>query len=376
LQEIIILYNPYYNNKVIEEHVDVLRKSNYGKVGFGKIKSKIRDQEHANTADLLKIFESVKSENPLQLFLTDFSNAYVCYIEKIVESLDGIEYPSYYDNYEVEYWFVINDIREIARNNFTYIRDRFLANFTTPHYGNHTYALYGNRYVYPLIVEQKKRIDYFVEYSQGKRHYNTLFKSAQNITTASNLINYVFGEENFYLFHPDTIESLLQAEVEYENNKENLTYDFSSIVVNYGKVFELESHAFLSELFTLLIDKNNALKSITYQAQNKTLTLADYHRDFPSVGTNKFLLSQNQIFDAYTTYFNDRKKYALLLNFLKFEFKESISIIQTIRNSASHRGSTDKFECQKVRDVLLGIGQSSTLNTMLSCKKLLHTQKS
>ena len=41
IRNILILYNPYYQSDVIEQHLQILNDK--GKVAFGKIKSKRRD---------------------------------------------------------------------------------------------------------------------------------------------------------------------------------------------------------------------------------------------------------------------------------------------------------------------------------------------
>lgn len=40
---LLILYNPYYQNDVIESHLEILKL--HGKVSFGKIKSKMRNPQ-------------------------------------------------------------------------------------------------------------------------------------------------------------------------------------------------------------------------------------------------------------------------------------------------------------------------------------------
>ena len=89
---ILILYNPYYQEGVIEQHLKILISK--GKVAFGKIKSKRRDMINSHEAELEKIYESLNLSNQspkaqsskisnlapqnlegdkyLQLFLTDY----------------------------------------------------------------------------------------------------------------------------------------------------------------------------------------------------------------------------------------------------------------------------------------------------------------
>jgi len=373
MQNLVILYNPYYNHEVIEDHIRILNKSISvidAKVAFGKVHSKRRDYEHPFGDKVDAVCDDASPENPIQLFLTDFSSMYVCYVEKVTKELDGVQAPAYYDNLDVDSWFIVSDIREIARNDFDYVRDQVIVKLTTPNYGDHTYALYGNRYDYPLMVEQKNPINYFENFDEGDRHFHRVFKSSQYVSTQHDLMHYVFGKDLFYEMHPDSQESIISAEVDYLQHKENATHDFSNIVINYGKAFENESYYFLSKLFETLMMQNSDLEDLEYQVQGRNYTLYDYLTQKPNMGTNKYLLGQSDIFHAYSSYYNDYRKHAPMLNLLKFDLKNAIYTIQNVRNKAAHEGMVSKKECDEVRSVMLGVGQGSIMSGILKNKRI------
>ncbi len=239
MKDLLILYNPYYQSNVIEEHLAVLKT--HGQVAFGKVRSKLKDKfgnlgvqnanlslnlntnskqklnlsdenlafasENSNenlglnlgentnlssenlslnapknpqTSSLQALQSLLESSNSpfLQLFLTDYASLYVAKVVKITENVDESIIPSYYKKKKlsVEGFFIIEDLRELVRDDFVSVRDKYLANFTTPDYDNHTYALYGNAYAYPLIIEQKQHFAYF---EGDERHFLQLFKSAE-----------------------------------------------------------------------------------------------------------------------------------------------------------------------------------------------------
>jgi len=371
MKNLLVLYNPYYNQEVIEDHIRILNEqpnANEAKVAFGKVDSKRKDYEHMFGKEVNALLDTVSTQNPLQLFLTDFSSMYVCYIEKVTKELEGVKAPKYYDDLNVDRWFVVSDIREITRNDFEFVRDNVITSFTTPDYGSYTYALYGNRYDYPLRIEQKNPINYFEEFSEGERHFMNVFKSDRHASAQHDLMHYVFGKELIYEMHPDTLESITTAEVEYMQYRDNKTHNFSSIVINYGKSFENEMYYFLRLLFEKLMAFDEKLKSIEYQVQSRNFTLEMYLCNKPNMGTNKFLLANSDIYGAYTELYSDRRKYASLLSLLKFNLKSAIYPIQQIRNEASHGGAISKKECDEVRNIILGIGESSILSEILKCK--------
>lgn len=372
MQNLLILYNPYYNQEMIEDHIRILNSSEVSidaKVAFGKIRSKIRNYEHSKEKEIVELCLAVTAQKPLQLFLTDFSSMYVCYVEEINIDKGNVPSPKYYDTLDIEGWFIVTDIREIVRNDFNYVRDQILVHFTTPNYGNHTYALYGNRYDYPLEVKQKKELNYFESYIDGERHFKKVFKSSTYTTVQKNLQHYIFGKELFYAMHLDSMESIVAAEVQYDEHKDNITYDFASIVINYAKAFENESYYFLRTLFEHLMGYDASLESIEYSVQGRYYTLIDYLAYKPNIGTNKYLLSNSGIYNAYKGCYNDFKKHAELWSLLSFKLKNAITNIQTIRNEASHGGSIAKEECDRVRRIILGIGEESIIVNMLKCKR-------
>ena len=374
MKNLLILYNPYYNQEVIEEHIRILNRFGNiteAKVAFGKVHSQRRDYEHPFGEIIDEVCDNASAQTPIQLFLTDFSSMYVCYVEKVTKVLEGVEAPEYYNDLTVDRWFIASDIREIARNDFEYVRDQVIVKFTTPNFGNHTYALYGNRYDYPLLVEQKQPINYFEGFEEGERHFTRVFKSAQYATTQHDLKHYVFGKELLYEMHPDSLESLVMAEVAYREHKDNATYDFSSIVILYSKAFENESYYFLRKLFEILMMRDAALEYIPYQVQGRDYTLYDYLTQKPNMGTNKYLLSNSEIYQAYTEHYNDYRKHGPLLNLLKYGLKNATSTIQRVRNEASHGGQISKRECDEVRNLVIGVGEPSILAAILKAQKQL-----
>ncbi len=72
---LLILYNPYYGEGIIEQHLAILKDKEV--VGFGKIYPKNKDMEHPNQARLQEIYKNTSPSNPLQLFLTDYANLFV-----------------------------------------------------------------------------------------------------------------------------------------------------------------------------------------------------------------------------------------------------------------------------------------------------------
>lgn len=127
MNHLLILYNPYYQEDVIKQYLSILQEKS--QVAFGKIKSKLNDQEKQNSLE--EIYQSTNEENFLQLFLSDYANLFVAKVVKISKNVDESLIPSYYKEkkIEVEDFFIISDLRELVREDFSLLRDKFFSQF-------------------------------------------------------------------------------------------------------------------------------------------------------------------------------------------------------------------------------------------------------
>ena len=362
MNNLLVLYNPYYEKDVIQQHVDILLnhdEQTEARVAFGKVRSKLRDYEHPFRERLQEIYDSVSPQNYLQLFLTDYSNLYVAKVVEVTSEDRSNEAPAYYKEkaLEVEEWFIISDIRSIAQNDFEFVRDRVLANFTTPNFGNHHYAVYGNKYVYPLVVKMDEEIDYFETDNDEFRYFTEIFKSEKTLEVKKALIRYRFGEDLFYAFHPNTQEALVSAEIEFEENEKDPLYDFTAVAIKLSKAFEKEVYLFLRKLFVFLMEQNQELSQIAYTVQGHSFTLDDYATNKPNLGTNKYLLFHKDIKDAIYAQVQD----PALRHFILKTIPQAIKLVQPVRNEAAHGERIVLEECKQLRDELIGIGRSGVL---------------
>lgn len=178
MNNLLILYNPKYQSDLINAHLNVLREC--GEVAFGKVQVKNNDMTHPFKAQLEKIYSATNEKDFTQLFITDYASLYVAKVVKITHDDCAMLAPSYYKekDLKVDSWFIITDMREIYRNDFESVRDYFLANITMPLRDNHTYALYGNNYVYPLIIKQDQ--NYF---ENEVLYYKNIYKTQKYLDT-------------------------------------------------------------------------------------------------------------------------------------------------------------------------------------------------
>jgi hypothetical protein len=358
MHNILILYNPYYQNDVIEQHLKILISN--GKVAFGKIKSKRRDMINSHEAELEQIYESLNSNDSdgkyLQLFLTDYSNLFVAKVIAVTDEDMSEIAPEYYKEkrLDVEKWFIISDIRELVRNDFECVRDDYLANFTV---SGHTYAVYGNAYVYPLIIKTKQETRYFED--DGK-FYPEVYKSAEFLEIKRNLIRYCFGRSLINLMHPDSIENIISAEIEYLDNIANPLYDFSSVVVKYSKTMEQEIYAFVKVLMEQLAKIKPSILKIPYEVQGTSFTVSDIFENKPNLGTYKFLFKNRLI--QYVLEGN------LLQNYVTRTLPKVITELQDLRNETVHAKAPSHTDVTKLRAKIIGVASESVLAKVVKAR--------
>ncbi|MDU9703324.1 HP0729 family protein [Helicobacter pylori] len=354
MNHLLILYNPYYQQDVIQQHLSVLQEKS--QVGFGKIRSKLNDQEKQDSLE--EIYKATNEENFLQLFLTDYANLFAAKVIKVSkDDIDEGLIPSYYKekNLEVENFFIISDLRELVREDFSLLRDQFLANFIA--LNNHTYAIYGNNYVYPLPVKLKEERSYFLG---DEKHYLSVYKSKEYLIMQENFMRFVFGKRLFYLLHPDSINNIIHAELELLQSENDLLNGFTSIIVKYSKTLEYEIYTFAKKILLKACKKDPSLYDLTYKVQGKSLILEDFFTQKPNLGSVKFLLRHEKI----QCHLEENLK-----RFINYPFSRSLSLIQEIRNEAVHKKALGLNEVEKLRNEILDIEGASLLKGVLTHKE-------
>lgn len=357
MNNLLILFNPYYQTDVIQKHLEVLIENE--KVAFGKVRSKLKTNNNFEI-ELKAIYDDINSKDYLQLFLTDYSNLFVAKVERITKiKVEEKLIPQYYEekNLDVEQWFIITDLRELVRNDFEVVRDNYLTNFSTPTFDNHTYALYGNNYTYPLIINMKNQeIDYFENEELRTKYYPNIFKSKEFLQIKDSLIKYTFGTKYVNYMHPNTMDNIISAEIEYQNNISNPLYDFSSVIVKYSKTIEQEIYLFSKYIFKFLSKKEPKILNVNYSVQGHDFTIQDIFTNKPNLGTYKFLF-RNELIQKSVEEFCDKNLKLFVSKFLPFY----INIIQDIRNETVHGNSPNVKDVERLRDKIIGIGESSII---------------
>lgn len=358
---LLILYNPYYQKDVIEQHLEILLQK--GEVAFGKL-DKLSTMKQDFEEDLKAIYESTSEENPLQLFLSDYANLFVAKVTKIsTQNLSSLA-PNYYQEKKlnVKDWFVIKDLRELVRDDFKLVRDNFLANFTVPSAKNSTFALYGNNYVYPLIVKQKQEEDYFLG---EKKHYLEVFQNEEYLKIKQELSFFGFEQKDINTMLTDTLHNVISAELDFRANKDNPLYDFSSAILKYSKSAEQEMRIVMGLLvrFLAYFDKN--ILKATF-ISHKKFALGDIEKEKVGFGACKMILLKGNIKSLIQSKLSEDLK-----RYFSYTMHKHIDAIQKIRNESAHAAAPKHEDFKKLREYILGIGKESIIIELVRAKQKL-----
>jgi hypothetical protein len=375
MYNLLILYNPYYQQEVVEKHVDILKRASdplRARVAFGKVRSKLRDYDHPHEEKLQKVYASASDEKPLQLFLTDYADMYVARVVEVTTADRSDIAPDYYakEGLDVERWFVLSDIRRIVQDDFRFIRDRVLSNFTTPNFHHRHYAIYGNSYVYPLLIEMDDPIDYFSYDFPNRRYFQEIFENDRAREVRNHLIHYRFGETLFYGMHPNAQDGVVGAEIEFTEHRNDPLHDFSAVVIKYAKAYEWELWRFGKRLFAYLGENKN-LSAITYQVQGREYTMADYQLHKPNVGTTKYLLGNPLVRDAIEGYVPNGP----LKAFVKWGLRQGLEGLPEIRNDAAHEEKISLAAAREVRQRVVGIGENGLLADLVKYRMMIGNNR-
>lgn len=213
--------------------------------------------------------------------------------------------------------------------------------------------------MYPLIVEQKLYQDYFLD---NKLYYKNMYKSQKYLDLKEIFKKYCFAQNIEYMCL-DSIDNVISAELEFEENKDNPLYDFSSIIVKYSKTMERELYRLFCALFEYLSYKDESILDISYSVQGANYNLSDIFYNKPNLGTYRYLMRDRSISIAFDS--NIAKD---LQQSIRYEILPFIAKLQDLRNENVHGKSASLNEAQDLRHRILGIGPCASILSL--CVKL------
>ncbi|CCF81459.1 putative ATP /GTP binding protein [Helicobacter bizzozeronii CCUG 35545] len=82
-----------------------------------------------------------------------------------------------------------------------------------------------------------------------------------------------FGEHAYALHHL-SLDNIIYAEMEYQDNKQDPLYDFSAVMVRYSKILEQEVYLLTKDIVAFLSHVDPMILELRYESMNRSYPLS------------------------------------------------------------------------------------------------------
>ena len=270
---LVAVWNPAYGSDVVEGHVRILRDlatrhrekqidEDDVYVWWGKIRSANRQKPLPHLQKVLDLEGELKGEGDvvareLQLYLTDYRSLYVAHVTEITpndvreDEGEGEHIPALYKEADIncDCWFRLMDIRRlISDDTLSVVAELTKLNNTAYH--DRPVSIYGGMVDLPLIVTRPDGARYFDADVRGQltdgRHWVEFDGERGGIgATERELRENSFGEDAWSQLDPAARAFIATAEKLYRDHRADAAFDFSPVVIDLAKAFEVQTNNLL-----------------------------------------------------------------------------------------------------------------------------------
>lgn len=232
-------------------------------IWWGKIRSARRQQPLPHIADILALENELgesggDAERELQLYLTDYRSLYVAHVGEITaddvrefDDEDESTIPPVYaqDGINCDCWFKLWDIRRLVSDDTLAVVDE-LAKLRNTAYHDMPVSIYGGMVNLPLIVKRPDGARYFEsdvrEQLIGDQYWVEFDSEHSGIgATERELREHCFGEQAWARLDPGARTFIATAEKLYRDHRNDIAFDFSPILIDFAKAFEVQTNILL-----------------------------------------------------------------------------------------------------------------------------------
>ncbi len=365
------VWNPSYGTDVMESHIILLReralRSRNGDedddgvyVWWGKIRSSRRQENLPHIADILSIEDDLgdpdgDAESEVQLYLTDYRSLYVAHVAEITaddvrEDDDKTHVPAVYlkDGIHCDCWFKLWDIRRLVADDTLAVVDE-LKKLRNTAYHDMPVSLYGGMVDLPLIVKRPDGARYFeadVRKQMTDGRYWVEFDGEHSGIGAiqRELRENSFGEEIWARFDPGTRTFIATAEKLYRDHRDDVAFDFSPVVIDFAKAFEVQTNILLRHALERLKPLE---RTVNLDGKSVDLARAGPH----SLGALAVILGKMDELNGLL-----KRQFVSGGEWFTASLHAILSELADARNPAAHSASVDRETVRRLRNRYLGIG--------------------
>ena len=271
-RHLVSVWNPSYEADAMDQHLSVLL-ANAARfrdqkcdeedvyVWWGKIRSSNRQQPMPHLDDILAIDaelgedgETVAADREVHLYLTDYRSLYVAHVAEIStddQRDDEGHVPAFYGQREFSFdcWFQLWDLRRLVANDTPGVVEE-LKQLRNTRYNDRPVSIYGGMVDLPLIVTRADGARWFdraVRAALTDGRFWCEFDAERSGVGAMEreLRENLFGATAWNALDPAARSFIASAEKMFRDHRHDAAFDFSSVVIDYAKAFEVQVNSLL-----------------------------------------------------------------------------------------------------------------------------------
>ena len=372
-RHLVTVWNPSYGADVMESHIMLLRERarrfRQGEedeenvyVWWGKIRSSRRQQALPQIDEILALENELgeaegDAKRELQLYLTDYRSLYVAHVgeitaEDVREDDDDPDahIPLVYrrDEIHCDCWFRLWDIRRLVSDDTLAVVDELKKLHNTA-YHDMPVSIYGGMVNLPLIVTRPDGARYFEadvrEQLIGKQYWVEFDSEHSGIgATERELREHCFGEDAWAKLDPGARTFIATAEKLYRDHRNDIAFDFSPILIDFAKAFEVQTNILLKRALAKVRPLDR-----TVNLDGKSVDIV--HGGPYGLGNLALIIGENE-------HINKTLKLSITHGGEWFcsSLPPILRRLAELRNPAAHSGSLDRETVHKRRNQYLGVG--------------------
>lgn len=360
---LLALWNPAYATSAMEQHLHALltriQKARNGEISdddvyvwWGKVRSPHREGELPHL-DRICALEKETHEREVHVYLTDYRSLYVAHLGEVtcddVREFDGEPIPDYYRDIDAcDCWFRLWDIRRIVSDDTIEVVSQ-LKKLRDPSYHDRPVSIYGGMRDLPLIVTREDDTAYFDP--ERRRHltdgkYWAEFDAEHSGIGAieRELRENMLGDKAWGGLNPAARAFAASAEKMMRDHRADFAFDFSPVVVELCKAYEVQSNELLQKLGRRIPE---ARRYFNFDGRSRDITTLGHL----TLGELARVLGDPELTNAYMHWMNadDFKWFSGSLPVILKELADT-------RNAAAHSTRVDRDTALRMRERALGVG--------------------
>lgn len=368
-KHLVTVWNPSYGADVMEAHVRILRDlaQRYRSkevdedevfIWWGKIRSVHRQSPLPHLKDILALESQLgngEATREMQLYITDYRSLYVAHVGEITTEdvrleNDGDHIADLYleDGRHCDCWFRLWDIRRLVSDDTLAVIEE-LQKLRNTAYGNMPVSIYGGMVNLPMIVTRPDGARYFEpdardQLTDGKYWVEFDAERSGLGSMERELREHCFGEEAWFRLDPGARTFIATAEKVYRDHKTDISLDFSPVLIDFAKAFEVQTNILLRQ----------ALAKVP--RDTRLLNLDGRTVDAGTGGP--FMLADLVRIIGETQQINQALKRSIVREgeWFTASLPAILRELAVVRNPAAHSERIDRETVRKQRNRFIGIG--------------------